>query len=79
MDRIQGIAMKVQNVINTLQVLNIPATRDNMNYLLGCHQELEEIKMDLAKLSIENEKETNQNGTGNDDGVHHSDGPERDH
>jgi len=68
MDKIQSIAMRVQSIINTLQVLNIPATRDNMNYLLGCHNELETIKTDLAQLSIENKKEKDQNGTGNDDG-----------
>lgn len=42
-------ATKVQAVINTLESLNIPATYDNMNKLLGCLQVLAEVRDAISK------------------------------
>ena len=42
-------ATKVQAVINTLESLNIPATYDNMNKLLGCLQALAEVRDAISK------------------------------
>lgn len=44
-----GLANKIQAVINTLESLNIPATYDNMNKLLGCLQALAEVRDAINK------------------------------
>lgn len=42
--RSDTMADDIQKVIDTLQTLNIPATFNNLNHLLGCLQLLAEIR-----------------------------------
>ena len=45
----KDLAVKIQLVINTLQALEIKATVENMNHLMGCLQTLADIREALPK------------------------------
>ena len=42
-------AEKIQAVLNTIEILNIPATYDNVNRLMGIYSTLVEVRDDLNK------------------------------
>ena len=42
-------ATKIQAVINTLEIMNIPSTYDNTNKLLGIYQTLSDVQKDLIE------------------------------
>lgn len=42
-------AMKVQAVLNTLELLNMPSTYDNVNHMLGIYNTLTEVRNYLNK------------------------------
>lgn len=48
------MAQDINNIIGTLESLNIPATFDNMNKLLGCLQLLAKIRDNLSRGENEN-------------------------
>ena len=50
------LAAKIQRVINTIETINIQATFDNMNKLLGSLQTLAEVRDELSDV-----KEVNVN------------------
>lgn len=41
-------ATKIQAVLNTLELLNVPSTFDNVNKLLGIYQTLVQVRDSLA-------------------------------
>lgn len=43
------LAQDIQNVIGTLESLNIPSTYDNMNKMLGCMQCLAHVRDELQR------------------------------
>jgi hypothetical protein len=49
---------KIQATINTLQALEIKATYENMNHLMGALQLLADVRDDISKMA-ENEKAEN--------------------
>ena len=44
------LATKIQVVINTLEVMNIPSTFDNVNHLMGIYQYLADVRDQLAGM-----------------------------
>lgn len=54
---------KIQAVINTLELLNMPPTYDNVNYTLGIYNTLVEVRDAIQ----EEKKEVVEDGTG--DGI----------
>ena len=52
-------ADRLQQVIDTLQELELKASYDNMNHMLGCLQVLAEIRDNVRKL--ENDKQEKDN------------------
>lgn len=48
-------AIKTQNVMDTIQLLEMKSTYDNCNYMLGCLQALAEIREYLNNLPEEKE------------------------
>ena len=42
-----GNAEKIQAVINTLELMTVPATYDNVNKMLGIYRTLMEVRDDL--------------------------------
>jgi len=42
-------AMKVQAVLNTLELLNMPSTYDNVNHMLGIYNTLTDVRNYLNK------------------------------
>lgn len=41
---------KVQIIINTLEILNMPSTYDNVNRMLGIYDMLQQIKDDVMRM-----------------------------
>ena len=52
---------KIQAVINTLELLNMPPTYDNVNYTLGIYNTLVEVRDAIP----ENKTEVAEDGEGN--------------
>ena len=51
------LAEKVQICINTLAVLNMPSTFDNVNHMTGIYRLLSEVRDELAAAETEVEDE----------------------
>ena len=51
------LAEKVQICINTLAVLNMPSTFDNVNHMTGIYRLLSEVRDELAAAEMEGEDE----------------------
>lgn len=69
MDQLKSYVIGLQAVTETLQLLNIPSSRDNLEHMLGCLHKIDEIRLGLISMIIEDEKakeKENQNGTGNE-------------
>lgn len=69
MERLGQCINDVQAVSNTLQILNIQSSKENLNHMMGCLNKLDEIKATLISYAIDIEKakeKENQNGTEND-------------
>jgi len=47
--------MKLQAVINTLELLNMPSTYDNANYMVGIYRTLKEVRDALQKMPVAEE------------------------
>lgn len=54
------LAQDIQNVISTLESLNIPSTYDNMNKMLGCMQCLAHVRDEVQKIGTEKETDVVQ-------------------
>lgn len=57
------LRMKIQAVINTLELLNMPPIYDNVNHMLGIYNTLVEVRDAIR----EEKKEVAEDGTG--DGI----------
>ena len=57
------LKMKIQAVINTLELLNMPPTYNNVNHMLGIYNTLAEVRDAIQ----EEKKEVVEDGTG--DGI----------
>lgn len=51
------LAEKIQICINTLAVLNMPSTFDNVNHMTGIYRLLSEVRDELAAAEMEGEDE----------------------
>ena len=51
------LAEKIQICINTLAVLNMPSTFDNVNHMTGIYRLLSEVRDELAAAETEGEDE----------------------
>lgn len=51
------LAEKIQICINTLAVLNMPSTFDNVNHMTGIYRLLSEVRDELAAAETEEEDE----------------------
>lgn len=51
------LAEKIQICINTLAVLNMPSTFDNVNHMIGIYRLLSEVRDELAAAEMEGEDE----------------------
>lgn len=54
-------AEKIQAVINTVELLDVPATMKNCNYLMGIYNTLLEVRDDLNKAGVETDGKDNPN------------------
>ena len=52
MDRELTNAEKIQAVLNTLELLSIPPTFDNVNRMTGIYQTLAEVRDDLKSAEV---------------------------
>jgi len=52
------LATKIQAVINTLEILNMPSTYDNVNHMMGIYNTLVEVRDELK----EEKKEVAEDG-----------------
>lgn len=52
-------AEKIQAVMNTIEILNVPATFDNVNRLMGIYNTLVEVRDDLNKPAEKTEAKGN--------------------
>lgn len=60
-------AERIQIVINTLEIMNIPATFDNVNHLTGIYKLLFQIRDELAAQNAEGEKNERMDPDGGQD------------
>lgn len=56
------LAEKVQIVINTMEILNMPPTYDNVNHVYGMYKMLMSIRDELASMPAEKTEEVVENG-----------------
>lgn len=61
-ENLENVKYKIQQIMVTLQHVEITATKDNLQYLYASLNTLEEIENQLTEL-IERSNEVNQNGT----------------
>ena len=53
-------AVKIQAVINTLEIMNIQSTYDNVNKMLGIYQTLNDVKNSLIEMEAAEAKEVKE-------------------